>query len=120
MRLPQKLIESQNHTSKYLGSEDAIIRRDFEDAMIQAIDDSLLSGRLDAWRDFLGKYARFVNWDEAEYLAMRHDDQTAWIVLLQWGCTLRRLGHRYEYCFNQLLSRFGILSEQHGDQELLL
>jgi len=97
----QRLLDSENHTGEAVGDVDAIVRADFEDALVEALEDTLRDSRLSAFRSLLEKKwgAEFPR--DVRTLAIR-DDKYCWYMVYFYTCTLRRMMPRWEHCANKL------------------
>lgn len=105
-----KLLNSENHIGEDIGDISAGIRADFEDALVQALEDVYQDGGLASFRDFLIKYrAEFPPdfWD-----LMRAQDAWAWYTVYFLTCTLRRMGPRWEHAANKLKDQFNMDPQQ--------
>ena len=103
MLLRQHLLESENHTGESIGEYSPVIRADFEDQLVQALEDSLYDSSLSPFRSFADKWCRRVGWPDIFYLQLRHDDKYCWYVVYYMTCELRRMAPRYEHAANKLL-----------------
>jgi hypothetical protein len=102
----QKLLNSENHTSEDMWACRPLLQRlDFEDALVQMVEDCLMDGKLTACRDFLRKF----KWEFPPnlYELFNSQDSWAWMFVYYTGCELRRLGPRWEHCANKLKDQFG-------------
>jgi hypothetical protein len=103
VNLRQRLLESENHTGELVGEYTPVFRADYEDALVQALEDTLYDSSLLPFRSFLKKWRLIVFWPEQFYLQAMHDDKYAWYVAYYMTCELRRMGARYEHAYNKLL-----------------
>jgi len=104
MRRSGRLLESENHIGEDIGDVAAGVRADFEDAMVQALEDTLQDGRLDAFRSFTVKYR--IEWPPNFYAMIQAQDSWAWYTVYYLTCTLRRMGPRWEHAANKLIQQF--------------
>lgn len=110
MRRHQRLLNSENHIGEDLGDVRAGVRADFEDAMVQALEDTLLDQNLKAFRNFIVKWRR--EWPDNYYRLMMAQDAWAWYTVHWLTCTLRRMGHRWEHSANRLKDEFNMDPQQ--------
>lgn len=101
-----RLLESENHIGESIGDIAAGLRADFEDAMVQALEDTYQDGRLDAFRSFLDKHR--LEWPEGYYSMCKAQDAWCWYTIYYLTCTLRRMGPRWEHAANKLKDQFGM------------
>jgi hypothetical protein len=115
-----KRLNSENHIGEDVGDRYSVLRVDFEDSLVRAVEDTLLDGKLNAIRDFFRK-------NRAEFppqyypLVMGYDDY-AWEFVYYSGCELRRLAPRWEHCANKLKDLYGYTVENipKGQESLLV
>lgn len=98
-------IRSFNHTGESMGDAWRNGRVDYEDALIQVVEDVILGGRIEPFRHWLRDWAPEVGWPEEHYKRCLHSDSFAWETVMQLGTNMRRLMPYYEYCANWLLER---------------
>lgn len=105
--LRHKLLDSENHIGEDMGDRSSFTRADIEDALVQALDDTHLDSKLDAFRAFLRRYGRDL-WagnseSQALYLGCMSQDGFGWLTVHALTCELRRMGPRWEHSANWLL-----------------
>ncbi len=110
MRRQHRLLNSENHVGEDLGDIRGGIRTDFEDAMVLALEDTLLDQRLTAFRSFIVKWRK--EWPDNYYQMMMTQDDWAWYTVYWLTCTLRRMGHRWEHAANKLKDTFAMDPQQ--------
>jgi len=106
----QRALESENHIGEHIGDMPPGMRADFEDALVQALEDTLQDNRLEAFRSFMEKYRREFPPDT--FALIRSQDSWAWYTVYYYACTLRRMGPRWEHCANKLMQQFGMDPQQ--------
>lgn len=100
-----KLLNSENHTGEDVGDFNSVIRADFEDALVKAVEDTLTDNRLTPIRDFFTKWRR--EFPPEVYEMCKAQDRAAWEFVYYTGCELRRLQPRWEHCANKLKDQYG-------------
>lgn len=102
----RKLLESENHVGEDIGDYATIIRTDYEDALVQALEDVYQDGRIESWRNFIEKHRS--QWPPDFYDLMRSQDSWSWYTVYWLTCTLRRMAPRWEHAANKLKDQFGM------------
>src|SRR5216684_1669263 len=106
-----RLLDSENHTGEDVGDLDPIVRADFEDALVEALEDTLRDGTLGAFRSFLQKrWGREFPSDIVTRCLSR--DDWCWYTVYYYTCTLRRMMARWEHCANKLKDLYETPVEQ--------
>jgi hypothetical protein len=93
-----------------VGDLSPILRADYEDAITQALEDTLYDGKLDAFRSFLYKYRS--EWPIRIYELCLSQDSWCWYTVYYLTCTLRRMSPRWEHCANKLKDQFGMSPDE--------
>jgi len=107
VRRPLKLLNSENHIGENVGDANPLIRADFEDALVQTLEDVLVDGKLDAFRSFLrGRWGR--EFPAAIVEMCLSQDSWAYYTVYYYSCTLRRMMARWEHCANKLMVQYGM------------
>lgn len=106
-----RLLNSENHTGENIGEANPIVRADFEDALVEALEDTIRDGRLDAFRSLLKKKwgAEFPRWLVNQCLTQ---DSWGWYTVYYFTCTLRRMQPRWEHAANKLMQQYGMDPQQ--------
>jgi hypothetical protein len=105
MLLRHRLLNSENHVGEDVGDINPLVRADFEDAMVQAVEDCLIDRKLSPIREFAQKWR--LEFPSGFYEAIQVQDYWAWMFVYYTGCELRRLAPRWEHCANKLKDEFG-------------
>jgi hypothetical protein len=108
LRHQRELNHNFNHTRHCLGSMPGYGRVDLEDAMIQAVEDTLYDGKIKYFRCYVERYGRDMGLPSDMREAILHNDRFAWFNVFVLGVSYRRLVHRWEYCANQLMCEYEI------------
>jgi len=105
MLLRHRLLNSENHVGEDVGDITPLQRADFEDALVQAVEDTLVTGRLAPIRSFM----RLWKWEFPSqfYDLLMAQDAWCWQFVYYSGCELRRLAPRWEHCANKLKDDYG-------------
>ena|SRR5438552_297600 len=106
MRRLAALLNSENHTGEDIGDISPILRADFEDALIQALDDTLIDGRLNAFRSFLERFR--IEFPPDIYELLTSQDSWGWYAVHFFTCMLRRMQPRWEHSANKLMHEFNV------------
>lgn len=107
-----RLLESENHTGESVGEVSSLIRADFEDALVEALEDTLRDQKLGAFRSFLQKpVSRWMFPDGMKEMCLSQD-AWCWYMVYYYSCTLRRMQARWEHCANKLKDEFNMPVEQ--------
>lgn len=101
----QRLLESENHLGEAVGDVDSIIRTDFEDSLVQMLEDCHRDGRLNALRSFLQGPYRGEFPSSLVRLALGQDSW-GWYMVHYYTCILRRMAPRWEHSANRLKDEF--------------
>jgi hypothetical protein len=100
--LREKLLDSENHVEEDMGDVHPLKRSDLEDALIDALNETLVSGDLRPIRFYVRKYGREL-WPSDLVEAVIHHDFAAWVTVHGLTCELRRMMPRFEHSANWLL-----------------
>lgn len=101
-----RLLNSENHTGEDVDLMPSLVRADFEDAIVQALEDTLRDGKLDAFRSLLrSRWGREFPRAVVDY-ALTNDGWCYYMVYF-YTCTLRRMMSRWEHCANKLMLDYG-------------
>jgi hypothetical protein len=106
MLLRHRLLQSENHIGKDVGDLHPVLRADFEDSLVQALEDTLLDRRLDAFRSYLRKWRS--EWPEFVYELCMTQDAWGWYTVYYYTCKLQRMMPRWEHAANKLKDEFGM------------
>lgn len=99
--LREKLLDSENHVEEDMGDVKPLVRSDLEDALIQALDDCLVSGTLQPIRSYVRKYGREL-WPVDLCEAVMGSEFAGWATVHGLTCELRRMMPRWEHSANWL------------------
>lgn len=110
MLLRHKLLNSENHIGEDVGDFNPLIRADFEDAIVEAVEDSLWRNSLKPVRDFATKWRS--EFPREFYDLIMAQDSWCWMFVYYSGCELRRLAPRWEHCANKLKDQFNFHPDQ--------
>lgn len=104
----QRLLESENHTGRDVGDIPNHCRRDVEDALIQALEDTHRDGRLNAIRDWVRRWALKSGLLDARTRdLLLVSDADAWQFAHAATCWNFRMLARWEHSANKLMQEFG-------------
>lgn len=117
----QRLLESENHTGRAVGDLPNHQRRDVEDALVQALEDTHRDGSLNAIRDWLQRWAirsGLLDYGTRDVLLASEPD--TWLFVHMATCWNHRMFARWEHSANKLLQEFGFQPENipRGDEAL--
>jgi hypothetical protein len=101
-----KLLNSENHGLGDVGDLKAGVRADFEDALVQALEDCLRDGKTKAFLEFIERW-------RAEFLPQIRElchaqDSWAWYYIYLLTCSLRRMEPRWEHAANKLKDQYNL------------
>ncbi len=109
----QRLLESENHTGQDVGEIPNHMRRDVEDALVQALEDTHRDGRLGAFRDWLERWSvKSGLLDPVTRDLLRMSDGDAWAFVHFATCWNYRMLARWEHSANRLMHDYGFSPEE--------
>lgn len=109
----QRLLESENHTGHDVGDCPNYMRRDVEDALVQALEDTHRDGRLNAIRDWVrrwGVQCGLLTHSLRDILLA--SDADAWQFAHVATCSNYRMLPRWEHSANRLMREYGFAPQQ--------
>jgi len=111
MLLRRRLLESENHLGgESVGEANPLVRADFEDALVQALEDCYQDSKIEPLRNCMRKNKDQWPADFRELVLTQ--DPWAWYTLYFLTCTLRRMAPRWEHAANKLMHEFGMDPQQ--------
>jgi hypothetical protein len=103
-----KLLESENHGLGSVGDLKAGVRADFEDALVQALEDTIRDGKTSAFLNFLNSPTYRAEFAQQMRDLCNHQDAWAWYYVYLLTCSLRRMEPRWEHAANKLKDQYGL------------
>lgn len=109
-----RLLNSENHLGgESVGDVNPIVRADFEDALVQALEDCYQDANIRPLRNLMQKHR--WEWPENFRALVLAQDSWAWYTLYFLTCTLRRMAPRWEHAANKLMHEFNMDANQIPD-----
>ena len=106
----QRLLNSENHVGEEVGDVSPLMRVDFEDDMVYALEEVYMSGKLLPFREFVKKNRNM--WPRDYCDLMLSQDNWMWYTVYFLTCTLRRMLPRWEHAANKLKDEYNMDPQQ--------